>query len=279
MNFERFSRLICIRILVVELLAVTMMGCEVPATVDPKVDSGLVWSEEFETSSVDPNRWTFEIGNGQGGWGNQEWQYYRAENTSLRSIPGEEAQALVITAKKETFGGREYTSSRLKTQGKASWTYGKIEARLKLPEGQGIWPAFWMLGESISTVGWPRCGEIDIMEMIGGAGDRDRTTYGTAHWDDGGRQYRGGSLVLPQKLSSGFHVYTVDWTPRSLTWSVDGELFFIQPITGEAFTEFHQPAFLLLNLAVGGQWPGYPDATTVFPQEFWVDWIRVYQSR
>jgi len=260
------------------MLAAMLVSCDSAAQPGPGGARTLVWSDEFEGSSVDPSKWTFETGNGGAnpGWGNNELQYYRTENSAVKPIAGEVNRALVITAKQESFGGMAYTSSRLKTQGKASWTYGRIEARMKLPEGQGLWPAFWMLGTSIATVGWPRCGEIDIMEMVGGPGLKDKTTYGTAHWDDGGHQYRGGNLVFPSKRSSGFHVYAVDWTSRALTWSVDGTVFFTQPIT-PALAELQKPAFLLLNLAVGGQWPGSPDATTLFPQEFWIDWIRVYQ--
>jgi beta-glucanase (GH16 family) len=258
---------------------VALASCDPAETPGAGGAKTLVWSDEFEGNSVDLSKWTFETGNGGSnpGWGNNELEYYRAENASVKSIAGESGRALVITAQQESFGGLPYTSARLRTQGKASWTYGRIEARMKLPEGQGIWPAFWMLGDSISSVGWPQCGEIDIMEMVGGTGLRDKTTYGTAHWDDGGHQYRGGNVTQASKLSAGFHVYSVEWTPRTLTWSLDGAPFFSQAIAAAAFTEFQKPAFLLLNLAVGGTWPGNPDATTVFPQQFWIDWIRVYQ--
>lgn len=267
----------CRRLLAALLAAFLLSGCQGPETAESP--DTLVWSEEFEGSAVDLSRWTFELGNGGSnpGWGNNELQYYRAENAELKPIPAEPGRALVIAARQEAFGGQSYTSARLKTQGKASWTYGRIEARMRLPEGQGLWPAFWMLGESISSAGWPQCGEIDIMEMVGGAGTKDRTTHGTAHWFDGGHQYRGGSQLMDAKLSSGFHVFSVDWTPRSLRWSVDGKEFYSLAIAGAAFTEFQKPAFLLLNLAVGGNWPGSPEAGTVFPQEFWIDWIRVYQ--
>lgn len=248
------------------------------ASPSPATSGTLVWSDEFDGSSVDPGRWTFETGNGSNGWGNQELEYYRQENAEIRPLPDGSGSALVITAKRESFGGQAYTSARLKTQGLVSWTYGHIEARMKLPQGQGMWPAFWMLGNSISTVGWPQCGEIDIMEMIGGVGTREDTTYGTAHWYQNGHQYNGGSLTLSAKLSEDFHVYALDWTPTTLTWSVDGQVFQSQDISGPAFSAFHAPFFLVVNLAVGGQWPGSPGAATSFPQELWVDWIRVYRD-
>lgn len=272
------SAFVCIRLLAASVVLGALAACAPPEAVRSTAYQSLVWSDEFNGTAIDLAKWSFEIGNGGSnpGWGNDELEYYRTENSSLQTIAGTTGKALVITAKKEPFGGHAYTSSRLKTQGKASWTYGRLEARMKLPEGQGLWPAFWMLGNSISSVGWPQCGEIDIMEMVGG-GVKDRTTHGTVHWHDGGYQHRGGSLTLASKLSSGFHVYAVEWTPRALTWSVDGDVYHTQSITAPAFSELHQPAFLLVNLAVGGRWPGNPDATTVFPQEFWIDWIRVYQ--
>ncbi|MFK7906184.1 MAG: Calx-beta domain-containing protein, partial [Chitinophagales bacterium] len=139
----------------------------------------LVWNDEFEGSSLSSN-WTHEIGTGNSGWGNNELQYYRAENTTIQN------GLLVIEAKKESFGGRAYTSSRLVTQGKQSFQYGRIDIRAAMPKGQGLWPALWMLGDSFATTGWPSCGEIDIMEMVGGNTVNDATTHGTIHWDDEG---------------------------------------------------------------------------------------------
>jgi len=250
----------------------TLTACE--PVLAPSDRGSLVWSDEFNGTDVNSSDWTFEYG--AGGWGNNEKQTYNRQSSVVADVPGEPGnRALVITADRS---GSGYTSSRLKTQGKQSWTYGRIVARLKLPEGQGIWPAFWMLGENISSVSWPRCGEIDIMEMVGGSGTRDRTTHGTLHWDRSGHQYLGKSLTLNTKLSAAFHEYAIDWTPQRITWMVDGQTFHSQDISGADMEEFHRPQFLLVNLAVGGQWPGDPDATTVFPQQYWIDWIRVYQN-
>jgi len=234
----------------------------------------LVWSDEFDTPGLpDTSKWTYDIGNGVNGWGNNELEYYTADREENARM---ENGNLVITARKENFDGKSYTSARLKTEGKASWRYGKIEARIKLPYGQGMWPAFWMLGNNITSVGWPACGEIDIMEMIGGAG-RENTVHGTAHWDDNGHQSSGDSKMLPSgNYADTFHIFSIEWNPWFIKWYVDGSLFHALDITPSAMSEFHQPFFIILNVAVGGNWPGSPDATTAFPQTMTVDYIRVY---
>jgi beta-glucanase (GH16 family) len=250
---------------------------EVPA-VDPLTPAGnCIWSDEFEGDAVLSEKWTFETGNNNG-WGNNELQFYRAENSALLPIPGEDARALVITAKKESWGLYSYTSSRLKTQTKASFRYGRIETRIKFPEGKGTFPAFWMMGETISSVGWPRCGEIDIAEMIGGSTspNSDYMVHGTTHWYDNSHQYIGDSQTLTSKLSEGFHIYTVDWTPEEIVWSVDGSEYNRFSITEAARSEFHGDFFILLNFAIGGNWGGPPDTETIFPQTMWIDWVRVY---
>jgi beta-glucanase (GH16 family) len=156
--------------------------------------------------------------------------------------------------------------------------YGRIEASLKLPYGQGLWPAFWMLGINISQIGWPACGEIDIMEMIGGGDGRDNVTHGTLHWDDNGRKYRGGSTSCDEGiLHDNFHVYAVEWDEEKIDWYFDDELYFTLDITDPAMSEFHEHFFIILNVAVGGNWPGDPDASTVWPQEMIVDYVRVYE--
>lgn len=234
----------------------------------------LIWSEEFNYTGLPSDAyWTFETGGG--GWGNNELQYYLADSANAYVSEG----TLVITARNETFGARDYTSARLITKDKFEFRYGRIEASLKLPYGQGIWPAFWMMGENISQVGWPACGEADIMEMVGGA-DGDNTIYGTVHWDNGGSHAQsGGSHTLPSGVfADTFHVFVVEWTPQSISWSVDGIQYHAMTITGEEFSEFHNEFFLLLNLAVGGNWPGSPDGSTVFPQAYEVDYIRVYRD-
>lgn len=235
----------------------------------------LVWAEEFSGNSINRTNWVYDVG--RNGWGNRELQTYTTNAANAQVTNG----TLVITALKQ---GTNYTSARLKTQGLHSWRYGKIAARLKLPYGQGIWPAFWTLGTNISSVGWPRCGEIDIMEMIGGGEDRDDTTYGTLHWHDNRHVSRSSGpreLPDPKLFHENFHVFEIEWGPKEIIWKLDGSEHFRTSIDTNrwpAMTEFHQPHFILLNLAVGGKWPGYPNDSTVFPQRLQVDWVRVYQE-
>jgi beta-glucanase (GH16 family) len=234
----------------------------------------LVWSEEFDYAGLpDPETWTMETG--AGGWGNNELQYYRADTSNALVDNG----ILTITARKEAYGGSSYTSSRLITRDKVEFQYGRIEARMRLPYGQGIWPAFWLMGENSSEVGWPACGETDIMEMVGGD-PGDRTVHGTVHWDNNGSHASyGKAYSLPSgRFADDFHLFAVQWTPRTIKWYVDSTLYNTIDITPAGLSEFHHPFFVLLNLAVGGNWPGSPDATTVFPQRLEVDYIRLYKS-
>lgn len=230
-----------------------------------------VWSDEFNGTNINTNDWTFETG--AGGWGNNEWQYYRRENAWV------EEGTLVIEARKETYSGSSYTSTRMITKGKQSFTYGRVDIRALLPEGQGIWPALWMLGENISSVGWPKCGEIDIMEMIGG-NNRENTVHGTLHWDNNGdHASSGGNYTLATgTFSDKFHVFTIIWDKNLITWYVDDKKFYVLDITPAGLSEFHQPQFFIFNIAVGGNWPGYPDNTTNFPQKMKVDYVRVFQK-
>jgi beta-glucanase (GH16 family) len=241
--------------------------------ISPAQNYELVWSDEFNYSGLpDPDIWTCETGGG--GWGNNELQYYtnRLENAEVRD------SILVITARKESYGGRDYTSARIMTyHNNLYWKYGKVEARIRLPYGQGMWPAFWMLGKSFFSAGWPKCGEIDIMEMIGGDG-RENTVRGTVHWDNNGSYASYGKSV---SLSSGifadtFHIFSIEWDAEKILWRMDGTQFNVIDITGAGLSEFHEEFFIILNLAVGGNWPGSPDSTTVFPQELQVDYVRVY---
>jgi beta-glucanase (GH16 family) len=231
----------------------------------------LIWQDEFDGEELDPSRWEMEIGGH--GWGNNEWQFYtdRPENVRL------EDGFLVIEARDEFFVRRNYTSGRIKTQNLFSFTYGRVEARMKLPYGQGIWPAFWMLGEDITTVPWPASGEIDIMEHIG---RQPRHIHGTVH----GPGYSGSGgighyKVFPEAtLSEEFHTYAIEWEPGEIRWYVDDEQFFrLTPEQVRGEWVFDKPYFLLINLAVGGNWPGYPDDTTTFPQFLTVEYVRVYQ--
>jgi beta-glucanase (GH16 family) len=245
----------------------------------------LLWSQEFDEDFVDETVWNFETGNGHAkgipGWGNAELQFYTNRNAFI------ENGCLVIEARKETasdeYGSYDYTSARMTSEGKFEIQYGKIEIRAKLPKGQGIWPALWMLGSNIGEVGWPTCGEIDIMEMLG---HDTRTVYGTAH----GPGYSGGaSIGNAYKLSKDepdfseeFHVFHVEWDKDAIEWYVDGKLYHVLTKTKlEALGlkwVFDQPFFLIVNVAVGGHWPGYPDETTQFPQRMYIDYIRVYED-
>jgi len=240
----------------------------------------LFWNEEFLGSQIDTDLWSYDLGTGSNGWGNNEFQYYQRENASL--IDGK----LVIEAKRESFGGRDYTSSRLKTQGSFDFRYGRLDVRAKLPEGQGIWPAIWMLGSSFTQIGWPFSGEIDVMEMIGGS-DREDTVYGTAHWNQGGveRPYQpvmfGGSYSLNngETFSDDFHTFSVQWDADEIAWLVDDVRFHVMSLDdSDNLAAFQEKFFIILNVAVGGNWPGAPDDSTQFPQRMEIDFLRLYQD-
>lgn len=231
-----------------------------------------IWADEFDGSDINKNNWTFEMGNGQSGWGNNELQYYREQNAFIKD------GFLVIEARREQFGGFDYTSTRMITRQKVDFTYGRVDIRAALPYGQGIWPALWMLGSNISFTNWPDCGEIDIMEMIGGGPGRDDTVHGTAHWGNNGHTYLGGSKKLTEgSFQNEFHVFSVRWDEQLIRWYVDDQLYYSLDITSDDKAEFHNPFFFIFNIAVGGNWPGSPDATTRFPQRMIVDYIRVFQ--
>ena len=240
-------------------------------------DWQVVWSDEFDVPGPpDPANWIHETGGD--GWGNQELQYHtdRIENSRV------EDGVLVIEARQETFNGRDYTSARLVTRDRAAWQYGRIEARIKMPEGQGIWPAFWMMPQDSPYGGWPTSGEIDIMEFLGHETDR---VHGTLHYGGGalGHRYTGTSFTLNSgTFVDDFHTFAIEWEPRAVRWYVDGELYQTQTswtsAAGGYPAPFDNPFFAILNLAVGGQWPGYPDETTTFPQRMEVDYVRVYRD-
>jgi hypothetical protein len=236
----------------------------------------LVWNDEFDGSNIDPANWVFETGTGCPGlcgWGNNELQYYRQENARV------EGGVLTIEARKENYQGSSFTSARMKTQGKKSFRYGRIDIRALLPKGQGIWPALWMLGNDITTVGWPKCGEIDIMEMIGGGG-RENQVHGTVHWDIDGHVSAGGSYRKQQgTFADEYHVFSIIWDETTIKWFVNDIQFYVIDITPHHMTEFHQEFFFIFNVAAGGNWPGNPDGTTVFPQQMRVDYIRVFQVK
>ncbi|HEX8531739.1 MAG TPA: Ig-like domain-containing protein, partial [Cytophagales bacterium] len=227
----------------------------------------LVWADEF-TNGIGPD-WVFETGRGSNGWGNNELQYYRQENASVQN--GE----LVITAKKESFGGAAYTSARLKTQGKKAFRYGRMEAKIAMPAAQGLWPAFWMLGSSIVTEGWPSCGEIDIMEHVNASPD----VHGTIHWSSDNGSYANYGGHTPANVTVA-HVYSVEWDASAIRWFVDGVPYHEASIQGgvNGTDEFHEEFFLLLNMAVGGNWPGFNVDETALPANMYVDYVRVYQK-
>ncbi|HXI72116.1 MAG TPA: family 16 glycosylhydrolase [Verrucomicrobiae bacterium] len=247
----------------------------------------LTWSDEFDRadgSSPDPAKWGFDVGGG--GYGNNELESYTSRTNNARIQGGQ----LVIEAKQENYTGpdnipRNYTSARMLTKGKWSWTYGRMEARIKIPRGQGIWPAFWTLGANINTSPWPNCGEIDIMENIGKPTEQAKV-YGTIHGPQSGGDYNGGAgvggsytLPGPAVLGDDFHVFAIEWTTNQIKWFMDNQQYFTATpasLPGGGTWPFTQPQFLLLNVAVGGNWPGNPDGTTVFPQQMLVDYVRVY---
>ncbi len=250
-------------------------------TPPPPAQWNIVWDDEFKGPAINLGNWVFETGGG--GWGNNELENYTSRTNNARIVNGQ----LIIEADQENYGGSSYTSARMKTQGRSSWTYGRVEARIKIPRGQGIWPAFWMLGTDIGSVGWPTCGEIDIMENIGKTSDQG-TVHGTIHGPQSGGDYNGGAGVtgtytLPggKALADDFHIYAVEWTPNQIKWFMDTNQYFTATaagLPGGATWVFTQPEFLLFNLAVGGNWPGNPNGTTVFPQQMIVDYVRVYQQ-
>lgn len=241
----------------------------------------LVWSDEFDGNSVDLTKWTFQTGDGTevglpGGWGNNELQYYQADNATVAD------GFLTITAREESVGGLDYTSARMRSLGKGDWTFGRMEMRAKMPIGQGLWPAFWMLSSDPSIYGpWAASGEIDIVEYIGSDPNR---IFGTIHYGASfpGNVFTSTDFFLPTgTFNDDFHVFAVEWEFGEIRWYVDGMLYATQnswfstggPFPAPFDVDFH----LLLNLAVGGNLPGPPAATTVFPQEYVIDYVRVYQ--
>lgn len=227
----------------------------------------LIWSDEFNYSGLpDTTKWINEVGFIR----NRELQFYTKHRLGNSIVTNGN---LLIIGKKETFKNAEYTSASINTLGKFSFRYGKAEARIKLPVGQGMWPAFWMMGDNRPAVGWPKCGEIDVMEHI----NNELKTYGTGHWDKNGHVQSGGTTFADVTK---WHIYSVEWNPDSIRWFLDGKRFWgVNIKNGENDTkEFHEPFYLLLNLAIGGNWPKNPDATTMFPDTMYVDYVRVYQT-
>jgi beta-glucanase (GH16 family) len=269
--------------LTVLLSATLSCGGSSQPLVTPPPSYVLSWSDEFSAangSSPDASKWIMETGGN--GWGNNELESYTNRTQNAHVQDGN----LVITAIQETYTGsdgitRQYTSARLKSMGLFEQKYGRFEARIKIPQGQGMWPAFWMLGNNIGQVGWPDCGEIDIMENIG---KEPTKVHGSMH----GPGYSGssgltGTYTLPSgNFADDFHIFAVEWEPSVVRFYVDGNLYETRTPAdlpaGKTWV-FDHPFFILLNVAVGGDWPGSPDQTTVFPQSMLVDYVRVYTKK
>jgi len=235
----------------------------------------LTWADEFNETNLNMDNWNYQIGNGCPdlcGWGNNELQYYKKENISFKD------GNLVITAKNDKTNSNNYSSSRINTLGKFGFHFGRIDIRAVLPAGQGVWPAIWMLGDEIVNKGWPASGEIDIMEMIGGS-QRENTVHATLHWDNKGDH---ASLGKEYTLNKGtfqdeFHVFSIIWKQDSIIWLIDNVEYNKIDISENEMEEFQGDFHFLFNIAVGGNWPGSPDNTTIFPQYLIVDYIRVFQ--
>ena len=252
-------------------------GYESPSTYD---GYSLTWSDEFSGTEINDDNWGYDIGGS--GWGNNELQYHTNRNAYLKE------GLLVIRAQQEAYRGKNYTSSRLKTQGKQNFKYGRIDVRARLPEGAGIWPALWMLGENITDVGWPKSGEIDIMEMVGGNSPQDkhpngdRTAHGTMHWNNNGLNgsyspvNTGKSEILSTSLSEEFHVFSIQWDVNGIGWYIDDAQYSYKTINSTQ--PFREEFFFIMNIAVGGDWPGSPNSSTVFPQRMVIDYVRVFQK-
>ncbi|WP_299050466.1 glycoside hydrolase family 16 protein [uncultured Polaribacter sp.] len=262
-----------------------LVSCETDTTQTVTTLNNLIWQDEFDVNgAVDTTKWAFDIGDGseQGipGWGNNELQYYtnRPENIIV------EDGALVITANQEAFMGSSYTSARINTRGLFEQQHGRFEARIQLPTGKGIWPAFWLLGDDEGgMLQWPQIGEIDIMEYLG---NQPTIVFGTVH----GPGYSGGESISKEyqlqndRFDNGFHVFGIEWSPNRINYYVDGDLY--QSITPETVEDetngqgewvFNRPFYIILNVAVGGNLPGSPNDETLFPQKMLVDYVRVYQ--
>lgn len=269
------TMIVPIHVILSAMLALTIGGCDDSGS-DPDSPSWqLVWQDEFdgpEGQIPDPQKWTHDIGTD---WGNAQLEYDtdRPENASLDGNGN-----LVITARKENYEGEAYTSARLVTRGLFERTYGRFEARIQLPWGQGLWPAFWLLGANIEEVGWPQCGEIDIMEY---QGQNPSTLHGSLH----GPGYSGASALtriyhlVNDRFDTGFHTFAVEWTEDEIRWFVDGQRYNTitrSEVPGEWV--YDHPFYIILNVAVGGHWVGAPNAETEFPQRMRVDYVRVYEA-
>ncbi|MGC6431200.1 MAG: glycoside hydrolase family 16 protein [Jejuia sp.] len=262
-------------LLVIMVLFVVVLGCNTDETQTVANFTEITMADEFDVDGApNPDIWNFDIGTGQNGWGNNELQYYtsRPENVVVQN------GVLIITAREEQFEGSSYTSARLLTKGKFEQKYGRWEARIRLPYGKGIWPAFWLLGDDKNGIEiWPEIGEIDIMEYLG---DKPSEIFGTVH----GPGYSGGESVSKEykldndRFDTGFHIFGIEWGPGYINFYVDDVLYNqITPEDVPGRWVFDDRFYIILNIAVGGSLPGAPNAETVFPQTMLVDYVRVYE--
>lgn len=250
--------------------------------VSPGDNLTLVWADEFDAVQLDPEAWFFESGDGSQygipGWGNNELEYYVPDNASLAN------GLLTIEARAESMNGFNHTSARINTRDRFAFRYGRIEARIRLPGGQGLWPAFWLLPQDDAYGTWAASGEIDIMEAVNLGGAGDNKVHGTIHY--GGpwpnNVLSSESYLVPADATGEFHIYSLEWDTTEIRWYVDGVLFAMRNTwhsSGGNFpAPFDQHFYILLNVAVGGVWPGSPDASTVFPATMEVDYVRVYSG-
>ena len=255
-------------------------GCQFSNSLD---NYQLVWSDEFDGNTIDDSKWSYDLGDGCQisdnlcGWGNNELEYYTARPENAYLDNGN----LVIEAKKETplyLGEHQYTSARMVTKNKGDWKYGRIDVRAKLPIGQGIWPAIWMLSTEEKYGGWPKSGEIDIMEYVG---HKPNEIFGTIHYGHDFWRFNSQDTILSEgTFADDFHVFTAIWNEDCIQFQLDGKNYGVPNSRSTVLPTtypFDQKFHMLINIAVGGNLPGNPDATTVFPQKMEVDYVRVYQ--
>ncbi|MFT4785524.1 MAG: beta-glucanase (GH16 family) [Cyclobacteriaceae bacterium] len=240
----------------------------------------IIWQDEFDETAINATNWDFENGDGTdfglpAGWGNNELQLYTGGASNANIETDGDLSVLKLTAVADGAGG--YTSSKVVTKDKFSMRFGRVDVRAKLPTGQGVWPAIWMLGDNISEVDWPGCGEIDIVEMLG---DNSSKVYSTVHFTNNElkREEQQGTYELASgSFNDDYHKFSLTWTPESMTFFVDDTQMH-EVIIADDMKEFLRSFYLIMNVAVGGNWPGYPDETTAFPQSMMVDYIRVYEK-
>jgi beta-glucanase (GH16 family) len=249
---------------------------------DPEPTDGyegytLEWSDEFN-SNLNPENWNYETGDGTDyglapGWGNSELQLYTTSSQNSIIQPDEEGNSVLAIIAKEEPGNNRFSSAKITTQNKQSFRFGRIEARIKVPEGKGLWPAFWLLGDNITEIDWSGCGEIDIMEVIG---NQPSVVHSTVHYTTSENKHEGDGLSYDAgvSLSADYHIYRLDWTPTTMTFFMD-DIQVHEVMIEEDMKEFLRSFYIVFNIAVGGNWPGSPDETTVFPQKMMIDWVRV----